>query len=350
VNESTYIKLSGKVGEHLPHLKGVRLSVFMALAFNEAGIAFSRRDALSVREIAARTDLTERSVLAAVQYLRVQHLVVQMPRRNGRGEKIYRVKKYVRCGDPAGISESSSPLPEYQDAEGMKQNADGVKQDAVRLKSDAVVVKVVNTPTESSSKEKTLTTAVSAGVRAILSEAGIWGDDLERLAATVTPERAERWALWVRWAKQEAKDRYASPAGLARFHLLRDPTREPDCICPIPEGFDPLSAPDHPQEEQPDPVPDDEEPLVEEQDAGGEFEAQEVWRSAVKELSLALAKETFEKWVRPTVGLLWDGDVLVVRVHSPYAKEWLERRLQTTVHRTLVGILGRSAEIRYETG
>jgi chromosomal replication initiation ATPase DnaA len=45
-----------------------------------------------------------------------------------------------------------------------------------------------------------------------------------------------------------------------------------------------------------------------------------------------------------------DGDQLVVEVQSPYAKEWLEERLNATIERTVAGITGRHLAIRYEVG
>ncbi|MBI5303485.1 MAG: chromosomal replication initiator protein DnaA [Chloroflexi bacterium] len=74
---------------------------------------------------------------------------------------------------------------------------------------------------------------------------------------------------------------------------------------------------------------------------------QEIWHATLGELQLQMTKATFDTWVRPTYAIGYDNGSMVVGVHSPYAKEWLENRLSTTIHRTLTGILGRSAEVRY---
>ncbi|MBI3913193.1 MAG: chromosomal replication initiator protein DnaA [Chloroflexi bacterium] len=73
----------------------------------------------------------------------------------------------------------------------------------------------------------------------------------------------------------------------------------------------------------------------------------EVWNTALDELQYKMTKATFDTWVRGTHALGMDNGTMVVGVHSPYAKEWLENRLHTTIERTVTGILGRSVEVRY---
>jgi chromosomal replication initiator protein len=75
--------------------------------------------------------------------------------------------------------------------------------------------------------------------------------------------------------------------------------------------------------------------------------ANDVWHATLGELQLQMTKATFDTWVRPTYAIAYADGAMVVGVHSPYAKEWLENRLHTTIQRTLTGILGRSAEVRY---
>ncbi len=81
--------------------------------------------------------------------------------------------------------------------------------------------------------------------------------------------------------------------------------------------------------------------------------ANDVWYATLGELQLQMTRATFDFWVRPTRVLGWenghDGSAptLVVRAHSPYAKEWLEARLNASVQRVATGIVGRAVEIRY---
>src|SRR5512140_3584864 len=77
--------------------------------------------------------------------------------------------------------------------------------------------------------------------------------------------------------------------------------------------------------------------------------ANDIWHATLGELELQMTKATFDTWVRPTFAIAYDpaGSAMTVGVHSPYAKEWLENRLQTTIQRTLTGIVGHSTNISY---
>ncbi len=77
--------------------------------------------------------------------------------------------------------------------------------------------------------------------------------------------------------------------------------------------------------------------------------ANEIWHATLGELELEMTKATFDTWVRPTFAIAYDptGSAMTVGVHSPYAKEWLENRLHTTIQRTLTGIVGRSTDVNY---
>ncbi len=75
--------------------------------------------------------------------------------------------------------------------------------------------------------------------------------------------------------------------------------------------------------------------------------ANEIWHATLGELQLQMTKATFDTWVRPTHAITYQDGAMTVGVHSPYAKEWLENRLHTTIQRTVTGIIGRSVEVRY---
>jgi len=73
-----------------------------------------------------------------------------------------------------------------------------------------------------------------------------------------------------------------------------------------------------------------------------------LWHTTLGELELQMTRATFDSWVRPSRAVSFDGDQLVVQVRSPYAKEWLEARLNMTIQRTVTGIVGKSVTVRYE--
>ncbi len=73
----------------------------------------------------------------------------------------------------------------------------------------------------------------------------------------------------------------------------------------------------------------------------------DIWHAALGELQLQMTKATFDTWVRPTRALSYENGAMTVGVHSSYAKEWLENRLDATIRRTVAGILGQSTEVHY---
>ena len=75
--------------------------------------------------------------------------------------------------------------------------------------------------------------------------------------------------------------------------------------------------------------------------------AEQAWQAALGELQLQLTKATFDTWVKSTYVLSSEDGTFLVGVHNAYAKDWLENRLLTTIKRTLVGIVGRSVEVRF---
>ena len=75
--------------------------------------------------------------------------------------------------------------------------------------------------------------------------------------------------------------------------------------------------------------------------------ANDIWHATLGELQLQMTRATFDTWVRPTRAITYQDGAMTVGVHSPYAKEWLENRLNTTIQRTVTGIVGKSVEMRY---
>ncbi len=75
--------------------------------------------------------------------------------------------------------------------------------------------------------------------------------------------------------------------------------------------------------------------------------ANDIWHATLGELQLQMTRATFDTWVRPTHAITYQDGAMIVGVHSPYAKEWLENRLNTTIQRTVTGIVGKSVEMRY---
>ncbi len=77
------------------------------------------------------------------------------------------------------------------------------------------------------------------------------------------------------------------------------------------------------------------------------MDAQQLWQAALGQLQLQLAKPTFDTWVKNTQGISYEDGVLVVGVHSAYAKDWLENRLYGQVQRTVTATAGRTTSVRF---
>ncbi len=73
----------------------------------------------------------------------------------------------------------------------------------------------------------------------------------------------------------------------------------------------------------------------------------QVWQATLGELQLQLTKSTYDTWLRDTSLISHEDGAFVVGVENAYAKDWLENRLLSTVKRTLTGITGRTAEVRF---
>ncbi|MCZ6789166.1 MAG: DnaA/Hda family protein, partial [Chloroflexi bacterium] len=70
--------------------------------------------------------------------------------------------------------------------------------------------------------------------------------------------------------------------------------------------------------------------------------AQQVWETALGQLQLQVSRPSYETWLRDTVGLSIDQDFMTVGVLTPFAAEWLERRMYHLLQRT-VGEVTRTA-------
>lgn len=68
--------------------------------------------------------------------------------------------------------------------------------------------------------------------------------------------------------------------------------------------------------------------------------ANHAWQSVLGQLQMEMPRASFDTWVRDTKAVSLEDGALIVGVRNAYAKDWLESRLESTVNRLLVGILG----------
>lgn len=75
--------------------------------------------------------------------------------------------------------------------------------------------------------------------------------------------------------------------------------------------------------------------------------ATEIWQSALGELQIQVTKPNFQTWLRDTVGLSFDNGLFEVGVPNIFVAEWLEKRWQELVKKTLVNITRQELEVRF---
>lgn len=69
------------------------------------------------------------------------------------------------------------------------------------------------------------------------------------------------------------------------------------------------------------------------------------WEAALGRLQLQVARPSFETWLRGTTGVAVEGDALVVAVPTPFAAEWLERRMYGLIETAVVAVAGDLREV-----
>ncbi len=72
-----------------------------------------------------------------------------------------------------------------------------------------------------------------------------------------------------------------------------------------------------------------------------------VWQAALGQLELQMTRATFDTWVKNTHVVSQNPEMMVIGTKSAYAKDWLENRLLTTIHRTVANILGHDINIEF---
>jgi chromosomal replication initiator protein len=78
-----------------------------------------------------------------------------------------------------------------------------------------------------------------------------------------------------------------------------------------------------------------------------DMKAAQVWQAALGELQLQMTRPTFDTWVKPSRVLAFEDGEFIVAVPSAFSKDWLERKLLSSIKRSLAGILGRSVGVSF---
>lgn len=73
--------------------------------------------------------------------------------------------------------------------------------------------------------------------------------------------------------------------------------------------------------------------------------ARQIWQAALGELQVQMSRPNFETWLRQAGAVSIDDRRFVVRAHSTFAAEWIDRRLRPQIEQTLQHIVGRPLEL-----
>lgn len=71
------------------------------------------------------------------------------------------------------------------------------------------------------------------------------------------------------------------------------------------------------------------------------------WKATLGELELQMTRATFNTWLKDACLLSCEDNTYLIGVRNDYAKDWLENRLQDTILRTLMAIVGKVVELRF---
>jgi len=76
--------------------------------------------------------------------------------------------------------------------------------------------------------------------------------------------------------------------------------------------------------------------------------AKEIWQSALGKLQIQISKANYTTWLINSQGLSCQDGTFVVGVPNVFVAEWLSKRLYPLVRKTLVDIMGRDVDVRFE--
>jgi chromosomal replication initiator protein len=77
------------------------------------------------------------------------------------------------------------------------------------------------------------------------------------------------------------------------------------------------------------------------------MDSQSAWQATVGQLQMEMSKASFDTWVRSTEFVSCSDHCLTIGVPNAYARDWLEKRLSSTVNRILSNLLESPHEVNF---
>jgi chromosomal replication initiator protein len=76
--------------------------------------------------------------------------------------------------------------------------------------------------------------------------------------------------------------------------------------------------------------------------------AKEIWQSALGRLQIQVSKANYATWLSDSQGLSWHDNIFIVGVPNVFVAEWLSKRLYPLVRKTLVDIIDKDVNVRFQ--
>ena len=76
--------------------------------------------------------------------------------------------------------------------------------------------------------------------------------------------------------------------------------------------------------------------------------AREIWEAALGELQLQVTRPNYETWLKDTVGVSASDGLFVVGVSTPFAAEWLTKRMSAVIERTLSRVVKSPVKVSFQ--
>lgn len=73
----------------------------------------------------------------------------------------------------------------------------------------------------------------------------------------------------------------------------------------------------------------------------------QAWQATLGQLQMEMSKAAFDTWVRSAELVSHDNSKFVIGVQNAYARDWLESRLSSTIHRLLTGMMNAPQEVQF---
>jgi chromosomal replication initiator protein len=75
--------------------------------------------------------------------------------------------------------------------------------------------------------------------------------------------------------------------------------------------------------------------------------AESAWQAATGQLQMEMSKASFETWVRSTEVVKYQEHTFTIGVQNAFARDWLEKRLTSTVERLLGGLMDGPQKVEF---